>query len=253
MSLQYSDTSNYLGLAQMYEKEIGANYGDVTGNTAKMKEFTARARMALDNYLLLWAKNAGNTEADDMNHTDFQIITTSLVANQRDYVYTTDGDGNRITDVAKVLVLESSTATSYREIRPIDETNTDISDILVNTNTGVPYQYGKMGNAILLDYIPSYSVAAGLKMVVMREGSYPVYTDTIKVIGVPAYHEYFYLRPAMEYARINNLANFPRLQEAVIDLEGDEARRITGKIATYFGVKGKDERRIMKPKLTNFI
>lgn len=250
MSLPVSDTSSKKGLVQFYEKELGYNYGDVSGNSERLAEFIARVCVALDNYLLLWSKNAGTWQADDINFTDFQIITADIVSGQRDYAFTTDEDGNRIVDVSKVLIYPSATATNYEGLNPIDELETRSSEILVNTTTGIPHQYGKLGNAVLLDPIPNYNATSGIKMVVNREGSYPTTSDTTKVIGVPVYHEYFYLHPAREKARIDNLANYERLNKKVIDLEGDESLRITGKIADFFSKRERDVRHIMTPKLS---
>lgn len=253
MSLQTSNTTTKRGLVQLYEKQIGANYGDVSGNDESLLEFIAQANLALDNYLLIWAKNAGTWQADDINHSDFQIITANIVSGRRDYGFTSDENDNRIVDVSKVLILPSSTATNYEEIIPVDELKTSLSDILVNTTTGVPRQYGKMANAVLLDAIPNYSVNNGIKMVTNREGSYLTSADTTKIIGVPVYHEYFYLKPAYEYARINGLANLKELEKAIIDLEGNERLRVTGKIADFFAGRERDVKRVMTPKRINFI
>lgn len=254
MSIPFSQTTTpYKGLVQFYEKEIGANYGDVSGNAERLGEFTARVCTALDNYLLLWAKLAGTWQGDDINHTDFQIITTSIVSGQRDYTFTTDENSNRIVDVSKVLILPSTTATNYVELNPVDELNTSISDILINTNTGVPTQYGKLGNAVLLDAIPNYNASAGIKMVVNREGAYPTTSWTTQTIGVPVYHEYFYKKPAHEYAKIHSLANLTQLEKDIIDLEGSERMRVTGKIIEFFGSRERDVRKQMTFKKINFI
>lgn len=253
MSLQFSNTTTKRGLVQFYEKEIGSDYGYVSNNAERLAEFTARVCKALDDYLLIWAKNAGTWQADDINHTDFQIITTNITSGRRDYSWVTDENGNRVVDLSKVLILPSSTATEYQEIYPIDELHTEMTDILTGTAQGVPSQYGKMSNSILLDPIPSYSVNNGVKMVVNREGSYPTTADTTKIIGVPVYHEYFYLKPAYEKARISNLSNLGELEKAVIDLEGSERLRITGKIADFFSKRAKDERNIMNPKKILYI
>lgn len=253
MSLQTSNTTTKRALVQLFEKEIGVSYGTVSNSAELLAEFIARANMALDKYLLIWAKNAGTWQGDDINHLDFQIITSNIVSGQRDYTFTTDENSNRIIDVSKVLILSSSTATNYDEISPIDELTVSSSDILVNTNTGVPTQYGKLGNAVLLDSIPNYNATNGIKMVVNREGSYLTTTDTTKIIGVPTFHEYFYLRPAYEFARINSLANLRELEKAVIDLEGSERLGITGLIADFFSGRERDIRKVMTGKKILYI
>jgi hypothetical protein len=254
MSIQFSQTASpYKGLVQFYEKEIGANYGDVSSNAEKLGEFTARVNKALDDYLLLWAKSAGTWQGDDINQTNYPIITTNIVSGQRDYSFTDDSGSNRIIDVSQVLILRSATDTNYELIYPIDELRYPLSDILLNTNTGTPFQYGKLANGIFLDPVPSYNAASGIKMIVNREGSYFTTSDTLKIPGVPAYHEYFYLKPAYEYAQIHSLSNLRELEKAVIDLEGSERLRITGKIQDFFSRRERDVRKIMTPKRINYI
>lgn len=251
MSLQISNTTTKRGLVQLYEKELGLDYGTISNDSEKLAEFIARVCLALDNYLLIWAKNAGTWEADDINHLDYQIITTSIVSGRRDYPFTTDENSNRVVDVSKVLILPSSTATEYIEINPVDELITKDSNILLDTRTGRPTQYGKMANAVFLDLIPNYSATNGLKMVVNREGSYPTTSNTTKVIGVPVYHEYFYLKPAYEHATIYGTRNLAELEKKVIDLEGSERLRVTGKIADFFGYRQRDVKPNMKANVEN--
>lgn len=251
MSTQFNNTTTKRGLVQMYEKEIGFDYGRVSGDSELLLEFTARACNALDKYLLIWAKNAGTWQADDINHSDFQILTTNISSGVRSYSFTSDSNSNRIIDVSKVLILPSATATNYVEINPVDELNTSITDILVNSLTGQPTRYGKMGNAILLDAIPNYNANAGIKMVVNREGSYPTSAWTTQIIGVPAFFEYFYLRPAFEIAQIRGLSNLSSLEKQVIDLEGSERLRIRGKIADFFSYRERDVKKRLIANVEN--
>lgn len=254
MSIQLSDTTNYNGLVQFYEEAIGANPTDVSGSTIAFKKFCARLNRAIDSYHLIWAKSAGTWQADDANFTTYPILTKNIVSGTRDYLLDEDGTGNDITDISKVLILPSSTATQYIEITPVDELNTSTSEILLNTLTGVPTQYGKLSNALFLDRIPNYSVSAGIKIIVNREGSYfTTASDVTKKPGVPAYHEYFYLKPAYEYAQIKGLSNLKELEKAVIDLEGSERLGITGKIQEFFSRRERDVRNIMTTKRINYI
>jgi hypothetical protein len=245
--LQVSNTTTKNGIVQFYEKELGFRYGDVSGNSELLAEFIARSNMALDNYLLLWAKSAGTWQGDDINHSDFQIISTTIESGKRDYVFTTDENNNRIFDVSKVLIKTSATATEYTPISPVDELNTDINGILTDSTTGTPSRYAKLGNSILFDVIPDYTVSKGIKIVINRAGSYFTTSDTTKVIGVPVYPEYMYLKPAYEYARINNHANLAQLEKEIIDLEGSERLRIKGKIQEFFGSRERD----VKKQITN--
>ncbi len=61
--------------------------------------------------------------------------------------------------------------------------------------------------------MPEANVTDGLKISINREASYFAYTDTDKKAGFDGtHHKFLYLRPAYNYARRNNLANFSAIQ-----------------------------------------
>jgi hypothetical protein len=240
MSIQFNDTTTLKGIAQIYEKEIGANQGDITGNTTKLKSFTADANLALDDYTAIALQASGTWQFDDSNQTDYPIITTNLVSGQRDYSFTTDEGGNLILDIYKVLVLQSATGTVYSELFPVDQqSDYDATGFTDGQNiTGTPTTYDKTANGIFLDAIPGYNATKGLKVYINRESSYFTYSDTTKKPGVPGlHHKYFALKPALDYARRNNLATLPRLEQEVAKMERD--------IKEYFGRREKDTRNIL--------
>lgn len=237
MSIQFNDTTNFKGLVQFYEKELGVNRGDVSGNTNRLKEFTADCNLALDDFLTLAIPASGTWQFDDSNQTDYPVVKATITSGRRDYTWTIDGSGNLILDIYKVAILTSSTATTYTEIYPIDELEEKYGSILTeDTTTGTPYRYGKMANGIFFDPIPGYTVASGIKMYINREGSYFVSTDTTKKPGVPGLLQaWFYLKPALEYARRNNLSNERKIKEAVLEMEK--------KIKDNFAWRARDERK----------
>lgn len=254
--LQFNDTSTYRGLVQLYEKEIGVDRGVISGNSNRLKEFTADANLAWDEYLHLAFDASGTWQYDDSNHTDFPIIKTNLVSGQRDYTFTSDENGNLILDIHKVAILPSATATLYEEIYPVDQqTRNHAPDIVSETTAeGKPYQYDKTANGIFLDPTPSYTVASGLKVYISREPSYFTSADTTKKPGCPGiHHRYFAIKPALDYARRNSLASYATLRDEVVSYEGDPERGIIGSIERYFSRRSRDERHIMTPKRVNFI
>lgn len=245
MSLQYSDLSTYKGIVQIYEKEIGAERGFVSGNTDRLKELTADVNLALDDFIALAIKSSGTWQYDDSNHSDYPIITTNLVSGQRDYSFTTDGSGNLILDIYRVVIKKSSSG-QYVDINPVDVqsqvNNTGFYD--GNNVGGRPTKYDKTANGIFLDPIPNYNATSGLKVYINREASYFTYSDTTKKPGVPGiFHRYFALKPALDYARRHNLSNKNDLEKEVLSYEGDDRLSITGSIKDYFSQRPRDERK----------
>ena len=226
MSIPFNATATKKGLVQFYELEIGANYGDVTDNATKFLTFAAYCNLALDDFNDIALKASGKWQHDDSNHTDYPIITTNLVSGQRDYAFTTDENSNLILDIYKVLVADADG--NFREIKSVDQQTPDgnndntVSFLDGQNTSGTPSRYDLTANAIFLDVIPNYNYTNGLKVLINREGSYFTSSDTTKKPGVPGiYHKYFYLKPAREYARINSLASFNRLDAEVQNLELD--------------------------------
>ena len=237
MSLQFNDTTTLKGLVQMYEREIGASRGTVSGNTNLLKEFTADANIALDDYLTLVIQSSGTWKGDDTNHTDYPEIYTNIVSGQREYTFLTDENGNAILDIYKVYAKDSLNG-AYRLLEPIDVDNESQAGTITDglNTTGLPNSYDKTANAIRLDLVPTANITNGLKVSINREGSYFTSADTTKKPGFPGvHHKYFYLKPALDYARRNTLTSYPRIEGEVMKLE----REIKG----YFSERTKDEPR----------
>ena len=235
MSLSFNDTTTLRGLVQMYEREIGASRGTVSGSTNLLKEFTADANLAMDEYIALAIQSDGTWKIDDTNHTDYPEILTDIVSGQRDYIFLTDENGNAILDIYKVYA-KSSSSSAYTLLDPYDvDTEDEASTFSDGTNTtGIPQKYDKVGNAIRFDVLPSVSITNGLKVSINREGNYFTYTDTTKKPGFPGvHHAYFYLRPALDYARRNTLTSYPRIEA--------EYMRLTENVKEYFNARMKDE------------
>lgn len=236
MSLAFNDLTTYRGLVQQYEREIGANQGDISSNTARLKQFTADVNLALDDYTHIAIESSGRWKFDDSNHTDFPEITTNLVSGQRSYTFTEDETGNLILDIYKVYVKDANG--EYQEIKPVDPDSQIVANTVYNglETTGTVYQYDKTANAILLDLVPASNVTNGLKVSINREASYFTYSDTTKKAGIPGlHHKYLFMKPALEYARRNNLASYLRIEAEVMRLEQA--------IISNFNRRGRDENR----------
>lgn len=242
MSLVFNDTSGQSGLVQKYEDECGFKPGEVSGNSTRLAKFVAAVNSALDDFIAIAIQADGTWSFDDSNHDDYPVITTDLVQGQRDYTFTDDGNGVLILEVKKVVAADASG--TMRELYPVDvEQKRRGSSFFDGQNaTGTPIRYDKLANGIFLDPIPAYDYDGGLELYVNREGSHFTVSDTTKKPGVPGiFHKYFYLKPAMEYARKKSLKNYAALAKEVLKLEGDESAGIVGDIASYFARRSRDE------------
>src|SRR5690349_18677867 len=221
MSIQFNNTTTLKGLAQFYAEEIGGNKEDVANWTDSQKKvFASSCNLAFDSFWAIAIPASGKWQLDDSNQTDYPIITTNLVSGQRDYSFTTDGSSNLILDIYRVMVANS--AGYFTEVLPVDQqSDLDVSSFYDGQNTGgIPTRYDKTANGIFFDLVPNWSRTGGLKVFINREASYFVYGDTTKKPGVPGiFHKYFYLLPALDYARRNSLASYNKLKQDVMEME----------------------------------
>jgi len=219
MSISFNDTTTLKGLVQLYEREIGANRGDVSGNTNRLKEFTADVNLAIDSYMRLAFPSDGKWKLDDSNHTDLPEITTDLVAGQTNYTFDADETGNVLLDIYKVYILNNGI---YSPLKPVDpDTETGHNSFYDGQGTtGIADSYDTSANIIKLNLAPVSGVTGGLKVSINRESSYFTHTDTTKKAGfMGTHHPYFFLVAAEDYARRNSLDSHDRIVMKLRELE----------------------------------
>lgn len=190
-------------------------------------ERTADENLALDKAWSIIFKAVKNWQYDDSNHTsDYPFVETDLVANQKDYAFTTDEQGNLILDIFRVMIKNSSGV--YVEIQPVDMRDDSNTETYWDGNdtAGIPVTYSKTGNGIILNCPPNYSwriateLERGLKIFINREGSYFTTSDTTKKPGFAgSFHEYVSLRPSYYYAFRKGLKNKNDLKNEMLEME----------------------------------
>lgn len=240
--IKFNQTTTLDGLVQFYEKRIGADYGYVSGNETRLREFTAWANEAKRRYFAIAIQASGTWELDDSNHTDSSVIYATLTSGVGNYSFLVDANGNDILDFYKVLILPTATATRYQELTPVDENQTENLSIIDESNpSGVPSTYSKRGNGIRFNTIPDYTVARGIKILINRAGTDFEYDNTTETAGYPYHNEYFYLRPSLTYASIYGLDSLGAIEKEVLKLEGIPEKGVVGLIAKAYGNRKKDE------------
>jgi hypothetical protein len=233
MSMQFSNTTTKGGLIQEIERNVGFNDGDISGNATRLSTFTADINSALDSVLEIIFSAGGTWQFDDSGHSAHPIITTDLNSGQRDYSFVSDGSGNLILEVHKVLVADSTGL--FRELTPADQQSQAPVNYLDGLNTtGQPNTYDKTGMSIFLDPIPNYTKEGGLKVLINREASYFTTSDTTKKPGFAGiFHQYLALRPSYFYCVRNKMQELAKAyKEEMVEMEE--------KIAAFYSKREKD-------------
>lgn len=221
----------------------------ISGNATRLAQWTGSINLALDKVFSIIFDADGTWQFDDSNHTTYPILTTNLVASQRDYSFTADSASNLILKIHRVFA-RTSTSSPYYELLPLDVQMDDESKITkfvdgLNT-TGDPTHYDKTATGLFLDPIPSANVTSGLKVYVSREGSYFATSDTTKLPGFAGlFHEYLVLEPCYRYARGARLQNQEVLKRDYKEMEKE--------IKKFYSKRDLHERKIITPKKGFFL
>jgi len=264
LSLVFNAPTTRNGIIQAIERRIfPGDANRISGNASLLADTTAEVNISLDKVTAMIISAGGEWQYDDTNFTDYPIITTNLVAGQRDYSFTTDAGGNLILDIYKVLVKSENTGL-YRELYPVDAQSVEQPEynpgwqtgVLgwgyngVNTLTdgqdkqGTPNRYDKTANGIFLDLVPSYNSVAGLKVYINRESSYFTTSDTTKKPGFAGpFHDYLAIEAAYKYALIHSQPNASAFQNEMLVMEAA--------IKDYYGERNRDTRKGMRAAITN--
>jgi hypothetical protein len=230
----FNDTATKLGLIQDVEQNVFGNYGDVSSNTNRLYDITARINRAYDKVASLIMGADGKWHWDDTNHTDLPIGSTNLVDGQRDYTMDVE-----FLDVLKVVVLDS--AGNKTEIKPYGINDPvgglEMEDLPVTE--GIPHSYRKTGTTFMLYPVPNYSVASGLIVYFQRKPSYFAHTDTTKAVGIPAiFHRYLSLEASLDYAISKQLTVKNDLAVRVKEMEDS--------ITEWYAKRAKDEQKFIR-------
>lgn len=183
-------------------------------------------------------------EWDDTNHTKLPEGTTPLVANQSDYSFLTDEQGNSIITLTGISRLISGS--NYEPIDLVDRADLGYDAANFGVNTGTPTCYDKIAdNIIRLDVKPSTTIDAGLKFYFQRTPSYFTASDTTKSPGVsPLLHRGFVIAAAYDGALTLGL---PNLQPLSVEMQKEERKMIQ-----YFADRNNDDNKQMRVKPITF-
>jgi hypothetical protein len=229
--MQYNSHASSQDIVTMCEKLSRAN-----SVSFPIAEKTLYANQAM-RIIWSWIHEAyGGWIYDDSNQTDLPEATTAVVSGQDTYTLPTDVSfvlGVSIKDIAG-----NWSKLSPVTLEMIQEGGAE-SDFL--TTDGNPLYYRLIGNQIKIYPATNYSQSASLKVHYTRDISSFATTDTTKTPGFDsAYHEAVPTFMALQYAKINQLANKNDLdldwQRYELRIKSDYSRRFAELFPPRIGV-----------------
>jgi len=198
---------------------------------------TAKIVASVNNYLDTCAGyligNDRRFQWDDTNHTKLPEGTTALTANQSDYSFLTDEQGNKILTLTRIDILKEDG--KYERLELIDQEDIPYALGEFENVAGIPRYYDKIADNIIRLYPkPSATIAAGLKFYFQRTPSYFTASDTTKEPGVsPLLHRGFVVSAAYDGALTLGLDNLSALS---IERQYEEE-----KMRKHFNARNKDD------------
>lgn len=209
--MQFSDTSTKKGLIQ--ECEFLTNLGDaaISGDATLLANFVRLLNARYHQVVTLVLQSQDEWDFDDINHTDYPILTTSLVANQQDYVIPAS---EKVLKFHRVEVTYDGT--EWRKATPLDigerHAPTNTSSISDDFSTSDPF-YDLIANALFLYPIPTSNVTGGLKVWWTREIDEFVAADTTQEPGVDEdFHRMIAVGASLDWAMVFDEKKAARLQ-----------------------------------------
>lgn len=220
--MQFSVTSGELnGIIQTCELLLDVGDAGISGNATLLKQFTNLLNKSYDNVVAQILQNEGDYTWDDYSYTSsFPVATTTLVANQSDYLFPVAGSPGATTAASflrliKVMVKDANG--NYQSLQLITETMMEQPLETAFATAGFPRFYKPLGNSIFLYPAPatgSVTMATGLKMYFQRDKVEFASTgaDT-KEPGFPSiYHYLLPLEMSETWAAIKGMSQLQFIQ-----------------------------------------
>lgn len=235
---QFSDTTNLSGILQQ-----ARDIARVDSTQWATQKVVNSCNNWLNKIFTFGKWKDAQFRLDDTNHTKLPIGTTNIVGAQSDYSFLTDEQGNRITNITRIDMVDASG--NWTQLKKIDQV--DISQALdaYESVDGIPTQYDLIAdNVVRLYPTPATSVTNGLKFYFQRTPSYFLATDTTKEPGVSNdLHRGFIIASAYDAAFTLGL---PNLQALSVELQKEEQ-----KISDYFATRNTDSKAQLLPLKEN--
>lgn len=194
--MQFSDTTNKNGIIQLTEDYTDLGDGYISGDTTRLKKFTAFANEVGDDlWYSIWS-SMGSWQWDDSNQTDLPQAVTDLVSSQSKYAMPTSA-----LTIKRVEVKDKNGA--WLKIKPFTREKEKLAIGSLETQSGVPTGYFVINDTVQLHPTPDYASTGGLKLFFDRAMVSFATSDTTKNPGIASpFHGLFPLGMAITWLKI---------------------------------------------------
>lgn len=229
----FSDTSGLAGLIQDCEDWIGRA---IASDATLLKKFTRNINTWYHKVVTMILKSQDEWDFDDSNHTDYPILTTPLVASQRDYVIPVS---EKVLRIKRVDVTYDGT--TWHKAEPFDINEAGVGFGGNNTEIDARFtkdspKYDMQANAFFLYPMASAAdVTAGgsIRVIWTREIDEFTTADTTQEPGFDEpFHRILSMGASYDYAIQKGLPIAQTLKSELLEYEG--------RLVVYYGSKQED-------------
>jgi len=226
--MTYNDTTNKNGIIQQVERYINMGATWISGDTDRLREFTAYANK-ISSKIWHWIfTSQGVWKYDDSNETDLPQATTNLVSAQTTYALPSDAL------TVQRVECKNSNGDWFRLVQIFQDQIPEAIDEFNETDCE-PVYYRLIGNTIELFPASNYASTNGLKVYFDRGAHAFVYNDTTATPGFASpYHEAVSVGTAIEWLKIKSPTN-PTLQ-----FLREEWAKFEEDIKKFYSLRNKD-------------
>lgn len=234
--MEFSNTNTEEGIIQEIDDICGTD-----NSSYPLKRKTARVNRALDDFTSLAILYDKNWSYDDSNKYDHDpspfaavndlvlrnlpIARTKLNAGQQDYPF----------DLRWVIIKGVFIKLPSGDLRKLEEATGDEVLNVPTTVSGVPTKFKFIGNSLLFDVVPNYSIDEGIKIPYVRNASYFQDGDTDKEPGIPnIFHEWLCWKASLPFLIKNKLPNKNDIAALIAAKENPD---VPGSIPKYFAAR----------------
>jgi hypothetical protein len=232
--MQFNDTTTKNGLIQDCEFLTGLGYTQISGDSARLAEFTRLINQRYHWAVSLILRSQDGWDYDDVNHVDYPILTTNLTNGTQ--VYDLSILAERLVSLKRVEITYDGTNWYKAEPFDVGETGsaTDSTSIAASFSKMKPY-YDVQYNALWLYPIPDADVTSGLKIWISRDVDEFASTDTTQEPGIDrGFHRIISLAASYDWVVAQGLSIAPNLLNDLMRYE--EALR------SHYGKKERDRK-----------